>query len=129
MKNIITTAVIVSSLAVPALATQGATSSGTMGSAGPLRTNNSQNSDDLRLGFSVQQELQRKVIKYNPNRQTIYTQSGEVTLSGSVNSRAEADEMERSVRRVRGVSRVNNNLVVNLEVDDESSDSLNTDSE
>lgn len=113
--------------AMGAVDTQGSSSSSTTNNGSSQGTYGQQSAADLRLGVSVQQELRRRFKGFNPNRQIVFTKNGQVTLSGSVDTRAEAEEMERSVRRLRGVSRVNNNLVIDVSASGSSSST--TDSE
>lgn len=70
---------------------------------------------DLQLMEMVQQQLRSSVKNYNPNKYTISSQNGEVTLQGNVATRAEAEQMEKEVLRVQGVNRVHNNLVIKSE--------------
>lgn len=72
------------------------------------------NSLDVQLKERVQQHLRSSLRNYDPNKVTILSQNGEVTLKGVVKTAEEAQEMEREVLRVNGVSRVNNNLVLNI---------------
>ena len=71
-----------------------------------------QSSLDTQLNSRVQQQLRSNISNYNGSAHTIYSQNGEVTLQGTVRSRAEADQMEREARRVSGVTRVNNQLTI-----------------
>lgn len=73
------------------------------------------NSFDLQLRDRVQQQLRSSVRNYDPNRITILSQNGEITLKGIVKSREEADQLERETLRVTGVSRVKNNVVLSLD--------------
>ncbi len=75
-------------------------------------TNYQQNSTDMQLSTRVQQELQSQIKGYSANRQMVMSQNGEVTLQGTVSSRAEADRIERTAKRVRGVRKVTNNLTI-----------------
>lgn len=72
------------------------------------------NSLDLRLKENVQQQLRTSVRNFDPNRITVLSQNGEITLKGVVKTREEAAELEREVLRVTGVTQVRNNLVLSL---------------
>ena len=72
------------------------------------------NSLDLRLKENVQQQLRTSIRNFDPNRITVLSQNGEITLRGIVKSQAEAAELEREVLRVTGVTRVRNNVVLSL---------------
>lgn len=67
---------------------------------------------DLQLMEMVQQQLRSNIKNYNPNKYAISTQKGEVTLKGVAQSRAEAEQIEKEILRVQGVSRVHNNLEI-----------------
>lgn len=71
-----------------------------------------QTTADLELKDRVQQQLRTNIKNYDPNKYMVLSQNGEVTLQGIVRTREQAAEMEKEVLRVRGVSRVKNNLVV-----------------
>lgn len=67
---------------------------------------------DLQLMEMVQQQLRSNVKNYNPNKYTISTQKGEVTLKGVAQSRSEAEQIEKEILRVQGISRVHNNMEI-----------------
>lgn len=73
------------------------------------------NSLDLRLKENVQQQLRSGIRNFDPNRITVLSQNGEITLKGVVKTPEEAAELEREVLRVTGVTRVRNNLVLSLD--------------
>ena len=75
------------------------------------------NSLDLRLKESVQQQLRTSIRNFDPNRITVLSQNGEVTLKGFVKSSEEAEELEQQALRVTGVTRVRNNLLLSLDID------------
>lgn len=73
------------------------------------------NSLDLRLKENVQQQLRTSIRNFDPNRITVLSQNGEITLKGVVKNREEAAELEKEVLRVTGVTRVRNDLVLSLD--------------
>lgn len=62
---------------------------------------------DLELNKNVQQHLRSTIVNYNPNKLTIYSQNGIVTLKGTAASHAEADRIRSEVAQVPGVKNVN----------------------
>lgn len=75
------------------------------------------NSLDLRLKENVQQQLRTSIRNFDPNRITVLSQNGEITLKGLVKSSEESDLLENEVLRVTGVTRVRNDLLLSLDVD------------
>lgn len=73
------------------------------------------NSLDLRLKENVQQQLRTSIRNFDPNRITVLSQNGEITLKGIVKTPEEAAELEKQVLRVTGVTRVRNYLVLSLD--------------
>ncbi len=74
------------------------------------------NSLDLQLKERVQQQLRTSVRNYDPNRITILSQNGVVTLKGVAKTQAEAANLEREVLKVSGVAQVKNSIVLSLDV-------------
>lgn len=75
------------------------------------------NSLDLRLKESVQQQLRSNIQNFDPNRITVLSQNGEITLKGLVKTSEESDKLEQEVLRVTGVTRVRNDLLLSLDID------------
>ncbi len=73
------------------------------------------NTLDLQLKDRVQQQLRTGIQNFDPNRVTILSQNGEITLKGIVNSSDEADAIENEVKQVSGVTRVQNKLLLSLD--------------
>lgn len=71
-----------------------------------------QSSDDQALNARVKKRLNTHVNSYDPQAHVIYSHGGEVTLEGIVRSQEEADRLQRETLMVRGVSKVNNKLVI-----------------
>lgn len=73
------------------------------------------NSLDLRLKENVQQQLRTSIRNFDPNRITVLSQNGEITLKGVVKTSEESDKLEHEVLRVTGVTRIRNDLVLSLD--------------
>ena len=71
-------------------------------------------SEDLQLNSKVQQQLRTKIQNYNPNKLTIYSKKGEVTLQGTFSSWKDADQIEREVLLVSGITRLHNHMKVEI---------------
>ena len=71
-----------------------------------------ENSADRKLSEQVQKELKAQVANYNPEKNMIITQKGAVTLQGKAASPEEAQKILQIVRKVKGVSKVRNKMVV-----------------
>ncbi|MGZ3692539.1 MAG: BON domain-containing protein [Pseudobdellovibrio sp.] len=78
---------------------------------------------DTKLSTRVKNELKSKISNFNPDQFTIYSQNGEVTIQGSVNSKTESDRIEKLAHRVRGVKHVQNELTIDSTTDSTSTDS------
>lgn len=75
------------------------------------------NSLDLQLKENVQQQLRTSIRNFDPNRISVFSQKGEITLKGFVKTSEEADVLEHEVLRVTGVTRVRNSLLLSLDID------------
>lgn len=73
-----------------------------------------QMSADLQLEGRILQQLRSNIKNFDPSKFMILSRNGEVTLQGNVKSQAEADQMEKVAIKVNGVTRINNNLAVNV---------------
>jgi osmotically-inducible protein OsmY len=71
-----------------------------------------QSAADSELSMRVQKELERQYENYTVYGHSIYSQDGVVTLQGPARTQAEADSMEKTVKRLKGVKSVRNNLSV-----------------
>ena len=69
---------------------------------------------DLLLNSKLQQQLRTKIQNYNPNKLTIYSKKGEVTLQGTFSSWKDADQIEREVLLVSGITRLHNHIKVEI---------------
>ena len=69
---------------------------------------------DLQLEGRILQQLRSNIKNFDPSKFMILSRNGEVTLQGNVKSQVEADQMENIAIKVSGVTRINNNLAVNV---------------
>lgn len=66
--------------------------------------------DNPTLAMQVREELKKH--KVDVKLETLGTKEGTVTITGTARTQKSADEAEQSIRKMDGVKRVNNKLVV-----------------
>ncbi|MCC2677922.1 MAG: hypothetical protein K0R29_498 [Pseudobdellovibrio sp.] len=71
-----------------------------------------QTATDRQLTEKVQQQLVSKVSNYNPESKMIVSQKGEIILQGKVSSPEEEKQILEAVRKVKGVAKIKNKMVV-----------------
>lgn len=70
---------------------------------------------DLQLEARVLQQLRANIKNFDPSKCMILSRNGEVTIQGNVQTLAEAELIEKEAIKVNGVTRINNNLAVNVQ--------------
>lgn len=71
-----------------------------------------QNQSDRQLSLKVQQQLKANLQNYNPENNMIVSQKGEVILQGKVSSTEEEKKILEVIKKVKGVSKIKNKMVV-----------------
>jgi len=71
-----------------------------------------QSAADAELSARVQRELERKFPSYEQFGHSIYSQDGVVTLQGPVQTQSDYNNMEKTVKRLKGVKSVRNYMSV-----------------
>ncbi len=116
MKKTITTLVLVSGLAITSYALDAASGSTAVSQSGTVTSAEMQSAiqstADVQLSTRVEKEIKSQFKNFDSDRQLVFSNGGEVTLEGRVNTRAEYDRIEKAARRVKGVAGVQNNLII-----------------
>jgi len=71
-----------------------------------------QTATDRQLAEKVQQQLQSQVSNYDRDSKMIVGQKGEIILQGKVSSPEEEKQILEAVRKVKGVAKIKNKMVV-----------------
>ena len=71
-----------------------------------------QGADDLRLSTRVQEQLKNNVRNYDSDRLLVYSQSGQVTLQGRVQSQTESNDILKTTKKTAGVTSVTNKMII-----------------